>query len=71
MAEAEAYQEELRELVEVAVTGMYGSAALKRRIDRLLREYKGKVKTAYEVRKEWSKIKGSMAEEVIRMRTAE
>jgi len=71
MAEAETYQEELKQLVEVAGRGMYGSVALKKRISKLLQEYKGKVKSAYEVRREWSKIKGSLAEEVVRMRKAE
>jgi len=71
MAEAETYQEEIRQLVELAGTGMYGSASLKSRITKLLSEYKGKVKTPYQVREELAKIKGSMAEEVVRMRAAE
>lgn len=71
MAEAETYQEELRQLVEVAGRGMYGSAALKKRIGELLQEYRGEVKSAYQVREEWSKIKGSLAEEVVRMRAVE
>ena len=71
MAEAETYQEELKQLVEVAGRGMYGSAVLKKRISKLLQEYKGKVKSAYEVRQEWSKIKGNLAEEVVKMRATE
>jgi hypothetical protein len=70
MAEAEAYQEELRQLVELAGTAMYGNTDLRKRIIKLL-GYKGKVKTPYGIRKEWSSIKGSMAEEVIKMRQAE
>ena len=70
MTESEAYQEELKQLVEMAGTAMYGSRDFKKRIIKLL-GYKGKVKTPYEIRKEWSGIKGSMAEEVIKMRQAE
>lgn len=69
---AEAYQEELDRLVEMAGAGMYGSSSMKKRISRLLQEHKGRIKTPSEIKQVWSKkIKGSMAEEVIRMREAE
>lgn len=71
MIGAETFQEELRQLVEVAGGGMYGSTALKKRVSKLLQEYKGKIKSTYEIRQEWSKIRGSLAEEVVRMRAAE
>lgn len=54
----------------MAGTAMYGSTVLKKRILKL-HGYKGKIKTANEIRKEWSSIKGSMAEEIVRMREAE
>jgi len=41
------------------------------RIGELLQEYRDEVKSAYQVREEWSKIKGSLAEEVVRMRAVE
>ena len=70
MSEAETYQEEARRLVATASTAMYGGTDLRKSIIKLL-GHKGKVKTPYQIRKEWSSIKGSMAEEVVRMRTAE
>jgi endonuclease V-like protein UPF0215 family len=70
MEMAEAYREELDRLVELAGIAIYGNMDLRKRIIKLL-GYKGKVKTPYEIRKEWSSIKGSMAEEVIKMRQAE
>jgi len=68
---AEAYPEELKQIMEVAESGMYGGISMKKKIARLLENYKGEVKSIKQVRRELSKIKGSLATEVIETRKAE
>jgi len=62
------YQEkELDYLIQVALATVYG-ANMKKRIERLLANYKGKIKSAEEIRQELKGIKGNLADEVIKMR---
>jgi len=62
------YQEkDLDYLIQVAVATVYG-VNIKKRIDRLLADYKGKIKSAEEIRQELKGIKGSLADEIIKTR---
>jgi hypothetical protein len=71
MTEAEVRQEELDRLVELVALSMC-SSSLKKRVEKLLKEHRGRIRTPQEIRQMLSrKIKGSMAEEIIRMRQAE
>jgi len=65
--ELEYQEKELDYLIQVAVATVYG-ANMKKRIERLLADYKGKIKSAEEIRQELKEIKGSLADEVIKMR---
>lgn len=65
--ELEYQEKELDYLIQVALATVYG-ANMKKRIERLLADYKGKIKSAEEIRQELKEIKGSLADEVIKMR---
>lgn len=73
MVEVAYSQKELEEMVELARALMYGNPSMRRKLTKLLGEYlqAGRIKSAEEVRRDLSKIKGSLSEEIIKMRYAE
>lgn len=72
MTEVEVAQEELDRLVEMVEASMTGGTSMRKKVSKMLQEHKGRIKTPQEIKRIWSKkIKGSMAEEIIRMREAE